>query len=355
MENRFLQLHLLTSYPPSNLNRDDMGRPKTALMGGVNRLRVSSQSLKRAWRKSELFEDALGEHLGTRTKSMGKLIAQTLLDKGIAEKAAYQWASQIAECFGKLKKDKDDKSKLAVINIEQLAHFSPEEQADIMTLVDTIAERNSGPEADELHLLRNNSRAVDIAMFGRMLASHPAYNVEAAIQVAHAIGVHATAVEDDFFTAVDDLNSGQEDLGAGHMGDTEFAAGLFYLYICVDRSLLSKNLQDDEALAKKAIAAMVESAATVAPTGKQNSFASRARASYILCETGNQQPRSLSVAFIKPVTEYKEGMLNNAIAALQKARDDMDHAYGACADKRSEMNVPAAQGSLTDIIDTAQD
>jgi CRISPR system Cascade subunit CasC len=44
---KFIQLHILTSFPPANLNRDDLGRPKTAKMGGVDRIRVSSQSLKR--------------------------------------------------------------------------------------------------------------------------------------------------------------------------------------------------------------------------------------------------------------------------------------------------------------------
>ncbi len=338
---RFIQLHLLTSYPPANLNRDDLGRPKTAMMGDVLRLRVSSQSLKRAWRKSEVFESALKGHVGTRTKSMGQEIFKALVEKGVAEKKATDWTKAIAAVFGKLKKDS--------LDIEQLAHFSPEEQAAIDELVATLAERGSEPEVDELKLLRKQHSAADIALFGRMLASSPAFNTEAACQVAHAISVHKVAVEDDFFTAVDDLNKGEEDMGAAHMGETEFAAGLFYQYICIDRTLLNENLGSDNALTNKTLAALIEAAATVAPTGKQNSFASRARASYILCETGDQQPRSLAVAFLKPVAG--SDILNNAVASLEDALEKMDNAYGPCADQRTALNVSKGEGSLVGIID----
>jgi len=102
---RFVQLHMLTSYPPANLNRDDLGRPKTAVMGGATRLRVSSQSLKRAWRTSDVFESALKGHVGTRTKEMGCRIFKDLEQKGVTEKKASEWTKLIAGCFGKLKKD----------------------------------------------------------------------------------------------------------------------------------------------------------------------------------------------------------------------------------------------------------
>ena len=138
--------------------------------------------------------------------------------------------------------------------------------------------------------------AADLAMFGRMLASSPKANAEAAVQVAHAISVHEVAVEDDYFTAVDDLNEGAEDAGAAHIGETEFASGLFYLYVCIDQELLRHNLGDNNKdLAGKALRALTEAAAKIAPSGKQNSFASRARASYILAEKGDEQPRSLAV------------------------------------------------------------
>lgn len=357
---RFLQLHLLTSYPPSNVNRDDLGRPKTAVMGGANRLRISSQSLKRAWRTSDEFKQGLDGHIGTRTKRMGVDIYEDMLNAGIKESDAKEWAKAIADQFGALKKGKAAKaedeeavSEMPELEIEQLAHFSPEEVQAINTLVATMAERGSGPQDDELKLLRKKHSAADIALFGRMLAAAPGMNTEAAAQVAHAITVHKVAVENDYFTAVDDLNKGDVDRGAAHIGETEFGAGLYYLYACVDRSLLTENLSGDEALAKQTLAGLVKAMAEVAPSGKQNSFASRVRASYILAETGDQQPRSLSVAFLKPV--YNEDMAPSAIKCLEDMRDRMDVAYDGCSDAHKVMNVEAGQGSLREIIDFVQE
>jgi len=350
---RFVQLHLLTTYPPANLNRDDLGRPKTALFGGAERLRVSSQSLKRAWRTSSLFQNSLSGHLGVRTKRMGEEICQRLLQAGIPEKKARDWSRQIAAVFGKLQKNKDDGSREALY-IEQLAHFSPEETAAIEALIQRLIETQQAPADDDLKLLRRHHTAADIALFGRMLADAPRYNTEAACQVAHAITVHKVAVEDDYYTAVDDLNAGEEDVGAGHIGETEFGSGLFYLYICLDRQLLLDNLDGDTALTERTIAALVESAATIAPKGKQNSFASRARASYILCEKGDAQPRSLAVAFLKPVEAGQAGLLTNAIHGLEEERRRLDQAYGDGDADAVVMNVPEGQGSLQAIIDYAK-
>lgn len=363
---RFVQLHLLTSYPPANLNRDDLGRPKSAVMGGEPRLRISSQSLKRAWRTSDTFKQALDGHIGIRTKEMGVRVYDALVTKGVKEKQAAEWAKAIAGVFGKLKSlSKKEKASLeeltneerrkkesTELQIEQLAHFGPEEVSAIDRLVEAIAQRGEGPKDEELNLLRKQHSAADIALFGRMLASSPSYNTEAAAQIAHAITVHSVIAEDDFFTAVDDLNSGEEDVGAGHMGETEFAAGLFYLYACIDRELLKENLGGDTELADKALAALIECAATVAPTGKQNSFASRARASYLLCECGDQQPRSLSVAFLKPVQHGD--ILEKAIHVLEQTMEKMDDVYGPCADRRSTLNAVKAEGSLQAVIACAQ-
>ncbi len=318
--NRFLQLHLLTSYPPSNLNRDDLGRPKTAMMGGAMRLRISSQSLKRAWRTSEVFESALSGHLGMRTKEMGREVYQTLQHKGIGDKQAFEWAKSVAGVFGKSKKA-NKKEPLEELDIEQLAHFSPEEQAAIDALTDKLASSKTAPSEDELGLLRHQHKAADIALFGRMLARKPEYNTEAAAQVAHAISVHRVQVEDDFFTAVDDLNLGVEDVGAGHMGETEFGAAVYYLYLCINRELLRENLGGDGDLASRTLAALMECAATIAPAGKQNSFASRAYASYAMAEKGDQPPCSLAVAYLKPIDG--NDMLTHAIQRLEKKRETM--------------------------------
>ena len=343
----FLQLHLLTSYPPSNLNRDDLGRPKTAILGGATRLRISSQSLKRAWRTSELFQSALSGHLGTRTKEMGERVAKALRDKGVADKTARTAAEKIAAVFGKLKSAKKEED--AKVATEQLAHFSPEEVADIDALVEKLATEKREPREDELALLKKKHRAADIALFGRMLADAPEYNVEAAAQVAHGITVHRVEVEDDYFSAVDDLNQGIEDRGAGHIGEAEFAAGLYYLYLCIDCDRLAENLQRDDDLVRRSLRALTEAAATVAPSGKQNSFASRAYASYILAEKGRRQPRSLSVAFLDPIANGD--FLSSSITRLRATRDNLDKVYSAVAEESRELDATNGQGSLTELLD----
>jgi len=357
----FIQLHILVSYPPSNLNRDDLGRPKTAVMGGTQRLRVSSQSLKRAWRTSEIFANTLAGHLGIRTKAMGTLIHQSLKSgfsiadivkgntaapatfKPVPEDKARKWAHDVAGEFGKPKAGDDS------LEIEQLAHFSPEEVAAIDALVVKLASTGKDPDDNDKKLLKERHTAADIAMFGRMLAASPIYNTEAAVQVSHAVTVHKTAVEDDYFTAVDDLNRGEEDMGAGHLGETEFASGLFYLYVCVNRDLLANNLGGDAVLTENALRALVEAAVKVAPTGKQNSFASRAYASYLLAEKGCQQPRSLSVAYLKSL--QGDDLLGSAIKTLKDTRSKMDAVYGACSDASCEMDAYAGEGSLQQVLD----
>lgn len=337
----FIQLHLLTSYPPSNLNRDDLGRPKTAKMGGFERLRVSSQSLKRNWRVSDVFQQALSGHIGTRTKRLGKEVFDALVENGCTEKQATEWARSIASVFGKIKKEG--------LEIEQLAHISPAEKNAALELAVKLAEEKRAPEAGELALLKNDNTAADIAMFGRMLASSPAYNVDAACQVAHAISVHSIVIEDDYFTAVDDLNDGTEDAGSSHIGETGFAAALFYSYICINKTLLVENLDGNEELANKAIQAFTEAATKVSPSGKQNSYASRAYASFVLAEKGEQQPRSLSVAFLKPIQD--DDQASAAIAALQKQVDNMDKVYGSCADSRYQLNAIEGEGSLQELLE----
>ncbi len=186
-------------------------------------------------------------------------------------------------------------------------------------------------------------------MFGRMLADNPWANTEAAVQVAHAFTVHRTAVEDDYFSAVDDLNTGEEHSGSGHIGEAEFGAGLFYLYICIDRNLLVKNLGGKKELADKAVNALIETSATISPTGKQNSFASRAYASYILAEKSEKQPRSLAVAFLKPVSG--EDVLTNAVNAFKRTRDNFGKAYGCETTPSVELNTLEPNGgTLAEVI-----
>lgn len=347
---RFVQLHLLTAYPAANLNRDDTGRPKTVTFGGTTRLRISSQALKRAWRTSDVFQAKLGGHLGKRTQRFGEVVTEHLVERGVERERARSIAREVADLFGKVKGEKDANATY----IEQLAFIAPEEWRDALALAEKKA-RGEPTETDAKQLtkqiLRKVDSAVDIAMFGRMLADDPDFNREAAVQVAHAFTTHRVLVEDDYYTAVDDLKGPAEDAGAGFIGEAAFGAGVFYSYICVDRELLTRNLGGAAELARDGIAALVEAAATVAPRGKQASFASRARASYLLAERGDSAPRTLAAAFLPPLPG--RDLLRESIEALERTRADFAWAYGdepACA----VMSVPDRRGTLAEVVAFAQ-
>ena len=340
---RFLQLHFLTAYGPSNLNRDDLGRPKTAIFGGTQRLRVSSQSLKRAWRTSADFESELKGHIGTRTKDFGNVVYAELA-KVLEASRADAIARRIAAVFGALESKGDE---AALRQTKTLVHVTPEELASLKRLASRLAQEKREPKDDELAELVATARgAADIALFGRMIAASPGFNAEAAAQVAHALSVHKVVIEDDYFTAVDDLNT-SEDTGAGHVGTQEFASAVLYHYVCVDRKQLAANLGEDGTLATKTIEAFTKACLTVAPSGKQNSFGSRALASYALAERGDFQPRSLAVAFLEPVKG--ERILADAVSRLTSTRENFDKVYGATT-KTNFFDAAAGEGSMDALV-----
>lgn len=339
---RFVQLHALTAYPPSNPNRDDLGRPKTALFGNVPRMRISSQALKRAIREDFDFRSALEGRLGERTQRLGDKVAEHLRTKGADESKATEIARQVASAFGKVKSDKDANPT----QIEQLAFISPEEKAFAFVLADRIAGGESLPKDKELAkvALRRADGAVDIAMFGRMLADSPDFNREAAVQVAHAITVNRVEIENDYYTAVDDLKLPSEDAGAGFIGEAGFAAGVFYLYVCVDRALLVENLDGDTELAARAIEALVKALASASPSGKRNSFANHVRAEFMLAERGDRQPRSLASAFVEPVDRGNQ--VASAVARIEAQRNAFAAVYGQDWDADIKLHV-GKEGSAT--------
>ncbi|WP_227284943.1 type I-E CRISPR-associated protein Cas7/Cse4/CasC [Boseongicola sp. H5] len=343
----FLQFHLLTAYPPSNPNRDDQGRPKTAMVGGAPRLRLSSQSIKRAARQSPAFQQALEGHLGARTKRIGEVIAEHLEDQGADAAKAKEVAAQVADVFGKL--DEARNKKEGVLRTAQLAFISPDEQRFAIELAKKAMAGEPMPKDKDLAktVLRSADGAADIAMFGRMLADDPDFNREAAVQVGHAITTHAAQVEDDFFTAVDDLKTRAEDAGAEHVGEHAFGSGLYYLYACVNCDLLVENLAGDRTLAATSVEALVEALATATPTGKQNSHAHHPRAAYIRAERGSAQPRDLTGAFYEPVRQTP--WLETSIAALEDMAERIDGAYGAAPDAHRVLNLPKGEGTLADI------
>lgn len=349
---KYLQLHYLTVYPPSNPNRDDLGRPKTAIYGGKNRLRISSQSLKRAIRTSDIMQAALKGQMGQRTRRIGEEVQLALQQSGISEEDALAAAGKVIEVFGKVDQAALDGGRPYT---RQLAFVSPEEKSKAIEWANKAAAGEELPTATELKklILQRADGAADVAMFGRMLADATDYNREAAVQIAHAITTHRADVENDFYTAVDDLNRGNEDLGAGFVGDAEFGSGVYYLYACIDCDLLEGNLAGDNQLASTSTKALVEALAKVSPGGKQASFAHRPRAGYIRAEFGSDQPRSLAGAFFKPVGG--EDVMQSSITALEAAAEQMDKAYGPAADRTSVLNVSAGAGSLEDIIRFVED
>lgn len=349
---RFLQLHYLTIYPLSNPNRDDLGRPKTANYGGAPRLRISSQALKRAARLSDVVQAELKGHLGERTQRIGEVVRDALADSCEAEAERVKIAEKVADIFGKLDAGA---AKQGAIRTRQLAFISPDERAAAIELARKALTGESLPKDKELKkmVLRTADGAVDVAMFGRMLADDPAFNREAAVQVSHALTTHRALVEDDYYTAVDDLKLPAEDAGAGFVGEAGFGSGVFYTYACVDTGLLIENLGGDRQLAARGTGALVEALATATPSGKRNSFAHQTRASYIRAESGDSQPRSLAGAFFKPVEG--QDLMAASVDALEEMAASMDTSYGACAEATETMNVAEGKGTLAAVRTFAAD
>lgn len=365
----FLQLHYLTVYPPSNPNRDDMGRPKQALIGGAPRLRLSSQSIKRAVRTSPLFQEALAGHIGDRTKRIGEVVRDALDGTGEAD-VIRRVAIGVADVFAKMDaKANADETK---IRTAQLAFISPDERvAAIETARKWMAEGLIPPEAgtklnkEQLAaqkkeekalvgtILRSADGAADIAMFGRMLADDPGFNREAAVQVAHAFTTHRAVIEDDFFTAVDDLKNPAEDSGAEHVGEHAFGSGVFYTYTCVNCDLLVKNLAGDLDIAATSAKTLAEALAIATPSGKQNSHAHHPRAAFIRAEMGSMQPRDLSGAFFNPIPPGNG--LEASIKALQQTVTGIDRVYGSSFNDALEIDVSSADSAtMVDLRDFAE-
>lgn len=343
----FVQFHVLTAYPPSNPNRDDQGRPKQATIGGAPRLRLSSQSLKRALRESSYFANDLAGHTGTRTKRLHEKLHARLIAGGAGETEARKAAEKVAALFGKLEAPK--KNAPEQMRATTLAFISPEEWALAEELATKILAGEELPDGKDLkkRVLRRADGAVDIAMFGRMLADDPAFNRDAAVQVGHAITTHRVLAEDDWFSAVDDLKTRDEDAGAGHLGELGFGSGVYYLYACISVDLLIENLAGDAALAAEGAGALTRALATASPGGKRNSFAHNPRAAFMRVECGTAQPRDLTGAFFSPVKGAD--ILAASIAALGQTADRIDAAYGPACDDMRAMNVLAGEGTLEEL------
>lgn len=219
-ERIYVDFHVLQTVPPSCVNRDDTGSPKTAIYGGVTRARVSSQAWKRAMRLK--FQDILSqEDVGQRTKMVIDLIAGQViaLDPECTEKQAQDSAKKVLEAAGV--KVKEDKNQLKT---GALFFISP---SQIHQLAEIAARQEKAPNKTECKEALKARPSVDLALFGRMVADDPGLNFDAAAQVAHAISTHAIENEFDYFTAVDDC-APEDNAGAGHLGTVEFNSSTLY-------------------------------------------------------------------------------------------------------------------------------
>lgn len=353
MKSNFIVLHTLKSYGVSNLNRDEEGNVKTCVYGGVTRARISSQCLKRTWRTSEAFVKSIGCDNGYRTQEMGNEIYEKLRTHDCPETKAHEFSCKVAAVFGAL--DSNEKKKADQRTTKQLVHFSNEEKNAIEQLTTKFIQKgfdiHSFTEDDFDQLIGSGRGTPDIALFGRMIAKKPACNVEAACKVSHAMTTHKVTAEQDFFTAVDDLNMNDHSRGAGHLNTTEYTAGVFYNVCIIHKSQLLANLSQpsgggkDRAtqmeLAKKALEGLVQAICTTSPTGKQNSFASCQYAHYVFAEQTSFQPRNLDVAYLGPVSVYEgsETILHQSIKRLQKTYNVMTSKYGMPSEKTLEFNA----------------
>lgn len=340
MSNLYLDLHVLQTVPPSCINRDDTGSPKTAIYGGVPRARVSSQAWKHAMRGmfSELFRQ---DQLGIRTKNVVDLVVEEL-DKigyeGKKEKAALEALKNAG-----IKVGKDNKS--------DALFFMSRIQAK--KLAECIASGQEDKNAYKTAL--KESPSIDIALFGRMVASDPSLNFDAAAQVAHSISTHEVRNEYDYFTAVDDFSK-EDNAGAGHLGTVEFHSATLYRYATVNIRELEKNLGDDT---MQAVKGFVKAFLLSMPTGKQNTFANRTVPDFAYITIRTDQPVNLAGAFEKPIYTRQDGYVEKSIQALKEFAHNTYNAFVTSPEaaycigrKEEELGEEISLSELMEVLDT---
>lgn len=301
MKNRlFMDVHAIQTLPPSNINRDDTGSPKTAQYGGIRRARVSSQSWKRAIREY-FYDNSAQENVGIRSLKVVEYVADKImqLDSSISREESLKMADKI---FNDVKIDtKDYETKALIFLGESQANKLAEAAVEGVSNKDTIQE-----------IFKSNP-AIDIALFGRMLANNPYLNEDASCQVAHSISTHGIQTEFDFYTAVDDL-APEDNPGAGMLGTVEFNSSTMYRYANVAVHELLKQLKSKEATINT-LKIFVEAFANSLPTGKVNTFANQTIPQFIMVNLRVDRPVNLVSAFEEPV-KSSEGFVDKSIEKL---------------------------------------
>lgn len=357
MNRFFLDVHALQTVPPSNLNRDDTGAPKTAVYGGVPRARVSSQAWKRATRSAFTNDKLLEpEELGVRTKKVAELLAARItgLDDSVEQADALRLAAAVIETATGSKievpKRKTSKAKaeddagdsvpeaapqskylmfLSARQLDGLARLALDGAEDITAY---LKDKDNKARAKEIADTRHS---VDIALFGRMVADSTDFNVDAAAQVAHAISVHRAETESDYYTAVDDENTDAE-TGAGMIGTIDFNSSTLYRYAAVGVHQLAANLgeglRDDEPVTtpvRRAVEAFVQAFITSLPKGKINTFGHHTLPDAVIVKLRTSRPISFVAAFEDPVTaDLGGGHMKEAAARLAAYVPEIERAYG---------------------------
>ncbi|MYW11308.1 type I-E CRISPR-associated protein Cas7/Cse4/CasC [Streptomyces sp. SID2563] len=370
MTRTIIDVHVLQTVPPSNLNRDDTGSPKSAFYGGVRRARVSSQAWKRATRQA--FNELLDpRELGVRTRQVPGLLASriTALDSSLGEESAMTLAVEtLSAATGSkfpIPLRKAEKAKkndlpepqpestylmfLSRRQLDGLAEHAVKGAADIKAFFKVKANKEMAKKiADTRH-------SVDIALFGRMVADSTDLNVDAAAQVAHALSVHAVESESDYFTAVDDENKDAEDSGAGMIGTVEFNSATLYRYAAVDVDRLRENLgtgvrpdEREDQPVHRAVDAFLRAFVQSMPTGKAHTFANQTLPDAVIVTLRSARPISFVGAFEEPVVAPlgTGGHLRGACAQLVGYVSDIEKAYGVSGDPSWVLRAGTATESL---------
>lgn len=331
----YIDVHIVQNIPPSCVNRDDTGSPKSAMYGGVKRLRVSSQAWKHVTRS--FFDAHLDrEDLGTRTKRVVGILAKEIGRQAEdLENDAQKLAEEVFNAAKiKLSEPRAKKSEEASKKAKESGYLLFLSNRQIAQLAELAVESaRSGEELGnkEVKKIFKSQNSIDVALFGRMVADDGDLNVDAACQVAHAISTHAAENEFDFFTAVDDDKSRaeeREDAGAGMMGTIEFSSATMYRYATVNLDSLHENLGDAEATLR-ALTSFIEAFVKTMPTGKQNTFANRTLPSMVVVQVRDDQPVSLVGAFERPVLKSDtEGFVAKSVRKLVEHEKQLEEAFG---------------------------
>lgn len=296
MNNRlYVDLHVLQTVPPSCVNRDDTGSPKTAMYGGVRRARVSSQAWKHAMRTMFREELLNAEQVGERTKKVLQILTEEI-EQIAPDQDAEKLAKKAMESAG-LTLSKKNPNDLDVLFF--LSRFQAKALANL------IAEGSSDKKA--YHEALDTAPSIDMALFGRMVASDPSLNYDASAQVAHSISTHRVQNEYDYFTAVDDC-APEDNAGAGHLGTVEFNSSTLYRYATVNVLELARYLGKEDAI--KAVEVFTEAFIRSMPTGKQNTFANRTLPDAVYVTVRDDQPVNLCGAFEQAVPSTASGYVD---------------------------------------------